>query len=106
MGLSNLYTFTKEPHKEFVRMLASGKNVRIKHIVSAGEITPLGEWYDQEEEEWIALIQGEALLVYENGEHVRLKSGDTLLIPSHQKHRVAFTSTTPPCIWIAVFYHN
>ena len=49
------------------------------------------------------LIQGAAVLEYENGEKIQLKAGDHLLIPAHSRHRVDFTSEDPPCIWIAVF---
>ena len=43
------------------------------------------------------------MLEYENGEKLRLDAGDHVLIPAHCRHRVDFTSRTPPCIWVAVF---
>jgi len=49
------------------------------------------------------LLQGEAVISYEDGS-IRLKAGDTVLIPAHKKHRVDFTSVEPPCVWICVFY--
>ena len=51
----------------------------------------------------MVLIQGEAVLEYEDGETLRLGAGDHVLIPAHRRHRVNYTSRTPPCIWIAVF---
>lgn len=83
--------------------LIPAKGVKIERIISNGQTTPEGEWYDQDLDEWVVLIQGEAELEYENGGKVRLIAGDHVLIPAHIRHRVAYTSEDPPCIWIAVF---
>ena len=91
------------PDDEVFTELISAEGVRIERIVSSGQTTETGEWYDQELDEWVLLIQGAAVLKYENGEKVRLNAGDHLLIPAHCRHRVDFTSEDPPCIWIAVF---
>ena len=91
------------PGDEMFTDLISTDGVRIERIVSSGQTTPPGEWYDQDNDEWVALIQGVAVLEYENGEKLRLSAGDHLLIPAHRRHRVDFTSEKPPCIWIAVF---
>ncbi len=91
------------PSDEVFTDLISAVRVRIERIVSSGQTTPAGEWYDQDRDEWVALIQGAAVLEYENGEKLRLSAGDHLLIPAHCRHRLDFTSENPPCIWIAVF---
>ena len=91
------------PSDEVFTDLISADGVRIERIVSSGQTTPAGEWYDQDRDEWVALIQGAAVLEYENGEKLRLSAGDHLLIPAHCRHRLDFTSENPPCIWIAVF---
>ena len=83
--------------------LLSAEGVRIERIVSSGQTTEAGKWYDQDCDEWVLLVQGVAVLEYENGEKFRLNTGDHLLIPAHVRHRVDFTSDNPPCIWIAVF---
>ena len=83
-------------------MLGSS-DVRIERIVSTGQATPPGQWYDQREDEWVVLIQGEAVLQYDTGEKLRMSAGDHTLLPARCRHRVAYTSTQPPCIWIAVF---
>ena len=88
--------------EEFTESFRS-ENLRIERIVSSGQTTPAGNWYDQDEDEWVALIQGEAILEYESGEELRLSAGDQVLLPAHCRHRVAYTSTAPPCIWLAVF---
>ena len=91
------------PGNEVFDDLITTDEVKIERIISNGQTTPDGEWYDQDLDEWVALIQGEAALEYENGDVRRLVAGDHLLIPAHVRHRVVFTSNDPPCIWIAVF---
>ena len=91
------------PDEEAVTVLVKSPDVRIERIVSTGQTTPPGQWYDQDEDEWVALIQGEAVLEYPSGERQSLSAGDHVLLPAHRRHRVAYTSTQPPCIWIAVF---
>ena len=91
------------PDAEVLTDLVSSNAVRIERIVSSGQTTPENEWYDQDLDEWVVLIQGEASLEYKDGDQVRLKAGDHVLIPAHVRHSVVFTSQDPPCIWIAVF---
>ena len=90
------------PTKELFESLLTSENFLIERIISTGQITPLGEWYDQNRDEWVLLLQGEAILAYKNGSQTKLLPGDYLLIPAHQKHRVAYTSSKPPCIWLAI----
>ncbi|GAB4384850.1 MAG: hypothetical protein Kow00121_48910 [Elainellaceae cyanobacterium] len=90
------------PAEEYFEQIASGRNLRIERIISTGHTTPPGEWYDQSWDEWVIVLQGEAKLTYADGSQYDLKPGDYLLIPAHQKHRVDYTSSMPPCIWLAV----
>ena len=90
------------PSEESFETLISGKDILIERIISTGQTTPSGQWYDQEQDEWVILLQGEAELSYANGKKINLKAGDYLFIPAHQKHRVEYTSYEPPCIWLAV----
>ena len=66
--------------------------------------TPEGEWYDQDRNEWLIALQGEGELSYEDGSRIKLTPGDYLFIPAHEKHRVEYTSTEPPCIWLTIFF--
>ena len=91
------------PHNEDIIDLVRSDDIRIERIVSTGQTTPAGEWYDQDQDEWVVLIQGKAVLEYETGEKLRLSAGDHVLLPAHCRHRVAYTSPQPPCIWLAVF---
>ncbi|MBW4651429.1 MAG: cupin domain-containing protein [Kastovskya adunca ATA6-11-RM4] len=88
--------------EELFEPLVSGEAVLIERIISTGQTTPEGEWYDQERYEWVILLQGEAKLTYLDGSSISLQAGDYVLIPAHQKHRVEHTSAEPPCIWLAV----
>ncbi len=76
--------------------------VRIERIVSNGHASPEGFWYDQDDHEWLVLLQGEAGIAFADREPVYLHPGDTLNLPAHTRHRVTFTSR--PAIWLAVFY--
>lgn len=84
---------------ELTTILAENETVRIERIVSTGQTT---DWYDQSESEFVLLLQGSATLEFDDGEAVKLIAGDTVAIPPHKRHRVAFTSTLPPCVWLCV----
>lgn len=89
---------------ELTEVLASNRSFRLERIVSRGHVSPPDFWYDQIENEWITILQGEAILAYSDGTSVALKQGDSLLIPAHRKHRVAWTVPDAPTIWLALFY--
>ena len=89
---------------EVFEEILKSENVRIERISSSGHISPENFWYDQPENEWVILLQGEAIIGFTDGVETRLNNGDYLFLPAHQKHRVVFTSREPPCIWLAVFW--
>ncbi|MFO7813310.1 MAG: cupin domain-containing protein [Pelovirga sp.] len=92
---------------ELIDLLADNGRVRIERIVSRDHASPPGFWYDQQEHEFVLLLQGEAKLeLLDPEEHLHLQAGDYLLIPAHRKHRVVWTSSAVDCIWLAVFYHD
>jgi cupin 2 domain-containing protein len=90
------------PGREVVETLLDRPGVRIERIVSTGQTTPAGEWYDQPGDEWVALLSGRATLRFADDPLVELGPGDWLLIPAHVRHRVAATSEDPPSVWLAV----
>ena len=87
--------------EELTTILAESCNIRIERIVSTGQVS---NWYDQDETEFVVLLEGSAVIEYENGNKVDVAKGDTILIKPHERHRVSYTSTEPPCIWLCVFY--
>jgi cupin 2 domain-containing protein len=98
--LSEIKNFSEE----IFETIQSKENIKIERIISSGQTTPEDFWYDQDKNEWILLLQGEAELLFENNEKTILKAGDYLLIPSHKRHKVTYTSQNPPCIWLAIFF--
>ena len=54
----NLYRLTSLPlSEELITVLFQSKAIRIERIVSTGQVSG---WYDQEENEFVCLLQGEA----------------------------------------------
>ncbi len=86
--------------ERFDAVLSGSGAFRVERIVSGGQTTPEGEWYDQDQDEWVVVIEGAARLQYDNGEEIALGRGDSLFLPRHKRHRVTFTSV--PCLWLAV----
>ena len=91
------------PQDEWLDTLLQRRGIRIERIISTGQSSPPGFWYDQAEDEWVAVLQGNAALEWSDGSLQELAPGDHLLIPAGKKHRVARTSAEPPCIWLAAF---
>lgn len=89
------------PTEEMAEILHEDTTARVERIVSTGQASG---WYNQAEAEYAAVLQGEARLEYEDGRLLHLKAGEGVFVPPHQKHRVAFTSAQPPCIWLCFFY--
>ena len=61
-----------------------------------------GQWYDQEHDEWVMLMQGSALMEFDNHKKITLSPGDYLLIKAHQRHRVVKTSEDT--LWLAIHF--
>lgn len=88
--------------QEVITVLFESPSVRIERIVSSGQTSPDEFWYDQPEDEFVTVLQGNAILDFRD-RLVVLQEGDTCLIEAHQKHRVAYTSSVPYCVWLCVF---
>ena len=85
---------------EIINILKENENVKIERIISTGQIS---DWMVQERKEYIILIQGIAIIEF-NDKKVEMKAGDTLFIERMEKHRVAYTSQNPYCIWFCVHF--
>jgi len=86
---------------ELTTILLENKSIKIERIISTGQRS---DWYDQDETEFVLLVEGSTKIEFENDEIVTLNKGDTVIIEPHKKHRVIYTSNEPPCIWICVFF--
>jgi len=87
--------------EELTTVLAETNNIRIERIISAGQVSG---WYDQAETEFVALLEGNAIIEFEKGKIIVLSKGDTILIKPHERHKINYTSVDPPCVWLCVFY--
>lgn len=93
--------------EELMECIFKRNNIQIERIISKGHITPAGQWYDQEWDEWVILLQGQATILYEkDNQSFDLNAGDYLLIPSHARHRVEWTPPGLNTIWLAVHLHG
>jgi cupin 2 domain-containing protein len=87
--------------------LCQAAGFRIERIVSNGQSSPEGFWYDQDWDEWVMVLRGTATLrLRDPDETLRLAEGDWALLPAHRKHRVESTSQEPPTVWLAVHGHR
>jgi cupin 2 domain-containing protein len=106
--MDNLFTaIPPEFSQEITQVLLAAKNFRLERIVSNGQATPPGEWYNQDAHEWVALLSGGAGLRFEDEAKPRvLRPGDCLLIPAHRRHRVEWTDPGTPTVWLALHYQD
>lgn len=91
-----------EVAEEVFTTLLEKPGLKIERIVSHGRSSPADFWYDQEQEEWVLLVRGKAVLQLEGQPELRLKAGDHLRIPAHLRHRVA--SVSDDALWLAVHF--
>lgn len=100
-SLGNLLAHLPPPGEdESFEILLDTPACRIERIVSHGHTSPPGFWYDQDGDEWVLLMQGQATLAFADGGEYRLTAGDWVHIPAHCRHRV--TATAPATVWLAV----
>jgi len=93
--------------KELFTSLIKNDNVHIERIVSKGHSTPPKHWYDQTWDEWVIVLEGQAILVYEqNLQKLPMTFGDYVFIPAHTKHRVEWTTPDSQTVWLAVHFYN
>jgi cupin 2 domain-containing protein len=106
-SLSNLFAelpSTTTADEQFSELL-SRPGLRIERIVSTGQGSPPGFWYDQPDGEWVLLVRGAARLSFaDSPEQVTLNPGDIIDIAPHRRHRVDWTDPDQPTVWLAVHY--
>ena len=89
--------------EEVITEILVRPDLKIERIVSTGQASPPGFWYDQPWDEWVIVLAGAARLHFDGEpEDRQLGSGDYLFIPAHARHRVEWTSADPPTVWLAV----
>ena len=99
MRPQNLMTDLPPPTaEELLQVLHRSPHVRIERIVSQGHCSDADFWYDQDEHEWVAVLEGEARLLFDTEQEIHLCRGDYILIRAHQRHRVTWTKPDEPTL--------
>jgi len=108
LTVKNIFTeIPTQLPEELCSCLVQNAQLHIERIVSRGHQTAPGQWYDQDHDEWVLLIQGAAILAFDAAlPDKKLQAGDYCLIPAHCKHRVAWTHPDMDSIWLAVHYNK
>jgi cupin 2 domain-containing protein len=90
--------------EQFIPLLQAA-GFTLERIVSTGQASPPGHWYDQDRAEWVVLLRGAAGLQFEDEPEPRLlRPGDWVAIPAHARHRVAWTDPAQPTVWLALHH--
>jgi cupin 2 domain-containing protein len=104
MNTKNIFKNIPYMEDECLEDILVNKTFRIERIVSKGHTTAEGYWYDQETNEWVMLLSGSAIILFENNSQIKMEPGDYINIPAHTKHRVTFTDTQIETVWLAIHY--
>jgi cupin 2 domain-containing protein len=101
-AIGNLYADASLPaHGERFDTLLSHKGLVIERIVSTAKIA--SHEYVQEQDEWVVLLQGSAMLDVV-GAPVALNAGDYVFLPARTPHTVR--SVSDGALWLAVHLHT
>lgn len=104
LGLNLLTSVPSARDAEVTQVLACDKGVRLERIVSLGQSSPDGFWYDQPEAEWVTVLTGRARIrIADQANEIVMGPGDTLLLPARCRHRVEWTDPDQPTTWLALF---
>jgi cupin 2 domain-containing protein len=105
MQVKNIFSSIPERiQEEIFENLLVADNIRIERILSKGQSSPALRWYDQAEHEWVMVLEGRGIVLFEDGRKITLGKGDSLHIPAHVRHRITWTDPDRVTIWLAVFY--
>ncbi len=108
LDIKNIFPGIKnQSPEEIFEPIIKTNQFKIERIISSGQSTDKGNWYDQDVDEWVILLKGSVGLLFEsNNEKIIMKPGDYINIPAHQKHRVEWTVADEETIWLSVRYRN
>ena len=84
-------------------VLDSG-SFRIERIITSGYTSPEDVWYEQDQDEWIVVLEGAARLRFDGEAAIELGTGDFVNIPAHRRHRIEWTTPDEPTIMLSVHY--
>jgi cupin 2 domain-containing protein len=99
----NLLAPVRRSDSEVVEILKQRAGISIERIISTGQSSPPGFWYDQPGDEFVVLLAGSAVLRFESGDElIEMTPGAWIEIPARVRHRVESTEVDPPTVWLAV----
>ena len=106
MKAGNIFSeIPDSPIDEIFEILLISDHFKLERIISSGQATPPGEWYDQDMNEWVILLSGSAGLLFEGEEEVIIMHpGEYVHIPAHKRHRVEWTDPERKTVWLALHY--
>jgi len=103
-GVGNLYaSIPANLEDELFELIIKNENIKIERIISKGHKSPETGWYDQAHNEWVVLIKGAAIIIFEDKE-LAMGPGAYVNIPKHTRHKVTCTNPEEETIWLAIHY--
>jgi cupin 2 domain-containing protein len=97
----NIPASSPNPRQELIEILYQNDHIRVERIISNCCPSPNNFWYDQETDEWVMILEGEAGLSVDGEKNiVELHTGESIFLPAHKKHRVEWTSERT--VWLTV----
>ena len=97
--LANLFA-RESTARERVEELLDHPGARVERIW--GPVPAPSEIYDQDHDEWVVLLSGQAELELDGRAPLDLHPGDHLFIPAHLPHRVL--SASADALWLALHF--
>lgn len=92
---------------EVIEKLGQAPGGFVERIVTQGQATPAGQWYEQTTDEFVLLLRGAATLRFEDEAQDReLRQGDYLWIEAGRRHRVTWASQAEITLWLAVHFRR
>ena len=104
MEVQNIFNIPKgnPDEQETLESLFNNKNLLIERIVTHKPYEKPGQWYDQDKDEWVVLLEGEAELEFKDEKNIKITKGDYFIIPAHKIHRIKQSGLNTKCIWLAI----
>ena len=105
MDVGNIFESIPNAMKdEVIESLIESKVVKIERIISKGHASPKAGWYEQDQDEWVIILRGSAIIKFENTEPLSINEGGYINIPAGTKHKVLWTDSEIETVWLAVHY--
>ncbi len=89
---------------ELFENIVTTDHIKIERTISQGHTSPETGWYDQPQNEWVMVLQGKAVLQFEDDTEIELSANDYVNIPAHTRHKVKWTDPKQKTVWLAIHY--